>query len=194
MNPSSKPEDDPTDRNSSVAEQLFVPSATEDESMKAPSGDPALMMAQSLVNSTIAIRSARSAGPGLRLAAYMEHTRGSHRHPVFRQPSEPLETSLKNSKGVTPALLKSIWPVNLAPLKLGERRDTPSEPLPISVRSVPPEELACRLVKRSSCPSVTSSCSDIGEFQSCYPSYSRDTSAHSLVNVFLKPHANPWFM
>ncbi|KAF5401017.1 hypothetical protein PHET_05212 [Paragonimus heterotremus] len=163
MNPSPKPEDDQTDRNSSVADQLFVPSETEDDSTKAPSGDPALAMAQSLVNSTIAIRSARSADPGLRLAAYMEHTRGSHRHPVFRQPGESLETSLKNSKGVTPALLKSIWPVNLAPLKLGERRDTPSEPLPISVRNVPPEELACRPVKRSSCPSVNSSCSDIDE-------------------------------
>ncbi|KAA3672855.1 protein CLEC16A [Paragonimus westermani] len=186
MNPSPKLEDDQTDRNSSVADQLFVPSEIEDESIKAPSGDPALAMAHSLVNSTIAIRSARSADPGLRLAAYMEHTRDSQRYPVFRQPSESLETGLKNSKEVTPALLKSIWPANLAPLKLGERRDIPSEPLPISVRDVPPEELACRPVKRSNCPSVNSSCSDIDEaFLASLPS-KKSFGSSSSVSAYLE--------
>ncbi|CAH8666278.1 unnamed protein product [Dicrocoelium dendriticum] len=85
--------------------------------------DPVLSIAESLIVSTKCIRSARIAPAGSRLGAYLQLANGSSlRRPEFAQPHEPLEASLRSSKSVTPALLRSIWPTSLSPLNLTARK------------------------------------------------------------------------
>lgn len=84
--------------------------------------DPVLSIAENLIAATKCIRSARIAPAGSRLEAYVRFSNGSFRRPQFSQPRQPLEVSLRNSKGVTSALLRSIWPTSLSPLNLNARR------------------------------------------------------------------------
>uniref|UniRef100_A0A183B4T2 CLEC16A_C domain-containing protein n=1 Tax=Echinostoma caproni TaxID=27848 RepID=A0A183B4T2_9TREM len=89
--------------------------------------NPAIHIAESLVAATLALRSARSAAAGKRLTAYMESGRSLNRHPAFLQPSESLEACLRHARGVTPALLASLWPSSLEPLALTDRFKCESE-------------------------------------------------------------------
>ncbi|TGZ66150.1 hypothetical protein CRM22_005498 [Opisthorchis felineus] len=127
-------------QSSSLANQLFD-SNQSDESLDDETSDnpiqpaPAIQIAQYLVAATKAVRAARNSAAGSRLSAYMANTQEPHRHPSFAQPTQSLEMGLKCAKGVTPELLKSVWPSDLAPLRLSERGASVTEPLPIVAKN-----------------------------------------------------------
>ncbi|KER28824.1 hypothetical protein T265_04431 [Opisthorchis viverrini] len=151
-------------QSSPPASQLFD-SNQSDESLDDESSDnsvqpaPAIQIARSLVAATKAVRAARNSAAGSRLSAYMANTQELHRHPSFAQPTQSLEMGLKYAKGVTPELLKSLWPSDLAPLRLSERGASVTEPLPIVAKNTDanasgvtnePEQLSVSSIEDSS--------------------------------------------
>ncbi|CAL8071499.1 unnamed protein product [Calicophoron daubneyi] len=116
---SSGSDDDRLHKSYSVADKLFTNLARDiHETVDTVENNPALEVASSLIISTSSIRAARSAPAGSRLSAYMEQVRKANRVLTFAQPGETLDAGLRKAQGVTPELLRSMWPPSLAPLKL----------------------------------------------------------------------------